>query len=126
MQLEAPDTILPNEHFETKCWGSGMVRMHVHHCPSVRLQQTCTDGEFCEILHVTHVEKACEVTCVSGSKVLQKKILVKGKQEDLKYNLQSYYKFLCLMYNRGNYHIRDSQYYDVERNAIHIKLYIEM
>ena len=64
-----------------------MVRIYVLHCRSVRLQQTCTDGEFCEIRYVTHVEKACEVTCISGSEVMQKNISVKGKQEDLRYNL---------------------------------------
>lgn len=76
LEIQAPDYILPRDHFKISCRGINPVRIRVRNC-SVKSEEK---GEHYVIAYVTHVHgEACEVRCFSGELTETKTISVKGK-----------------------------------------------
>ena len=79
LDIQAPEYILPEDHFQISCRGTKPVRMKVHNCPVRYDPPQKEEGEYYANAYVTHVEKACEVQCISGTLTETKKIPVIGK-----------------------------------------------
>ena len=84
LDIQAPDYVLPKDHFNITCKGTNPVRIKVHNCHAVRpvgepLHKE--KGEYYQIAYVTHVhvEKPCQVLCFSGRLTETKIISVIGK-----------------------------------------------
>ena len=78
--MQGPEYILPNDIFELSCKGNHPVHAQVQNCLLLSKSSQRMNGEFRVNLHVQHVQKACKVTCFSGTKTTMKEIPVIGKQ----------------------------------------------
>ena len=78
--MQGPEYVQPKDKFEFSCIrkGNHQIRTIVHNCLLISKSSQQVDGESRVNLNVAHDEKACKITCFSGTQMKTMEIPVIG------------------------------------------------